>query len=277
MIFILSTGPSAFLECLKLPLKKRVALYLTWRTLHIPLFLGMGIIYSCNFNVRNPADSTNSIEPTHEAIRYDQDSLYDGNTSSVIVKELPSEALFGILQSAGMTTKADREIPHFQLITPHGSYFIGTGRNLHKYWGRCVSIKNFSHQKDFKAPKNYSYINYPLLEVDSVLMLPDRICDQLQAKIVESYAKAADKTIQGHVQRMVRPAPDIHYDYKTTHLDSIPLEFEDERPSEIPIIFNLPLSKVNGLLQKGGAHRLHGYFVGGYGESVVFVVNDFDE
>lgn len=162
----------------------------------------------------------------------------------------------GRLYTSGLSPeeveRLELEWPVYQLVGSK-SYFFSGPDTLQEYIGRCVAL---DARMKGKWEENAEYINdqttynRSALELNSIEPLPYAMCAAPEVP-EEEQADAGDlSAYRGKLRRMVRPAPDVAYDYALQLEDPYRDENHPKEPgklvTELPLVVFRP-DKINKL------------------------------
>ncbi|MEX2370499.1 MAG: hypothetical protein WD578_05780 [Bacteroidales bacterium] len=207
-------------------------------------------------------------------------ALLSVNISGQIEEQMNGRVILnGIVQTSGLSEQDKSRFKidsDFQIITNEIPYFLIANDDLSNFWGQCVEIEG-------KILEGWD--NYPIddrlhftfgrsaISVESIKFDSCRIQNYIHTHIT-----CLQDTVECNIERSVRPAPDIYYDYRIIPLGQVKLQIE---PAYNPPIFNLihalSVDQVNTILNAKSTVKLVGCFTGGYAESVVFKLNHIIE
>ena len=205
-----------------------------------------------------------------------------------LVEDSPSGKMMdpdfkGRLYTSGLSKKEAEKLqlawPVFQ-ITGAENYFFSGHDSLQLYLGKCTGIVGavLDGWEDAEIINGQFTYNREALQVSRILLQPLAACPNPEVAEAHRLISGTLNNYQGIPLRMLRPAPDIAYDYALRLHQPFHDEFNQVEPNklitEIPLEVYAPeeLNKIEKALQEGKALEVRAAFVHAYAESPVLQV-----
>lgn len=168
----------------------------------------------------------------------------------------PDPEYSGRLYTSGLSPeeveRLELEWPVFQVVGSENYFFSGPD-TLQEYIGRCVAL-DANVKPNWLGSTEYindqTTYNRSALEVNSIDPLPYAMCTEPEVPEEEQPDAGDLSAYRGKLRRMVRPAPDIAYDYALQLEEPYRDENHPEEPgklvTELPLVVFRP-DKINKL------------------------------
>ena len=189
----------------------------------------------------------------------------------------------GRLYTSGLSQEEAERLqlawPVYQ-ITGAESYFFSGHDSLQLYLGKCVGVVGevLDGWKGAETINGQFTYNREALQTSKILLQPLAACPDSEVAEEHRMISGTLNYYQGIPLRMVRPAPDIAYDYALRLHQPFRDEFNQVEPNklitEIPIEVYEPeeLNKIEKALQEGKGLEVKAALVHAYAESPVLQV-----
>ena len=194
----------------------------------------------------------------------------------------------GRLYTSGLSKEEAEKLqlswPVYQ-ITGSESYFFSGHDSLQLYLGKCVGIVGevLEGWKDAETINGQFTYNREALQASKILLQPLAACPDPEVPEEHRLISGTLSDYQGIPLRIMRPAPDIAYDYALRLHQPFRDEFSQVEPNkliaEIPIEVYEPeeLNKIEKALEEGKVLKVKAALVHAYAESPVLQVVNLKE
>lgn len=166
-------------------------------------------------------------------------------------------------------------------VTGSESYFFSAPDTLQNYVGSCIGL-TAEVKEGWEGNNEYineqTTYNRSALEVTAIDLLPYSACTEPEVPEGDQAASGNLSTFRGNLRRMVRPAPDIAYDYALLLEEPYRDESHPKEPgklvAELPLVVFRPdkLDKLEEALANDKTVVVEAARVTGYAESTVLRV-----